>query len=950
MKIANVVIIMVIAFILVESSTPHNIINPHKINTLKNRGSVYNGGILWTDPVQITWAENSKKPAVYENSGNYDLVWQDFRNGNWDIYYAKVTPSGFKLVNDSRITTYPGKDANPKIISKGNMIFVFWNRYIDNHWSIYYARLHYSNKNISIEIPPMVITETTNNCTNPDVTMDKDGFLHVVWQQWTGTNWDVFYDKLDISGKKVFSPINISRDKTNSTKPKIISTPDNKIEITWIDDNPSPGYSIMYRGLDCCGYFRTPLRRISVVSPNTTMSMSYDYSLHLVFSCSRENKTYEIMYTQLNDSGITIIDDTNLTSLDGKSSTEPYIQVYHGAMLLVWNDNGTIKFNAYSASGSSKKMVENISDVKYVSDTPSIAAGNGQLGVFWSQHVGSKNYIFGRFGRFINLRAESLQILQENHGNILNITAKVSSDTNTNISVQYILKDNETIVLRGEISFEKTSEISLQISAPKGAQNITFVLDPENRIIENNESDNILSQNFFVKYYKFSAYIPEECQLTPGNKTNVTIKILNEGNWKDEYTITIKNMSKQVYVIQNTKEIYVNPGNSVAINITVIASINAKIGLWNLTVVINSISNQTLSKTLKVFVQPYSSFDVVADNVIGVYPGKKHKIPLTIINNGNFNDTFKVTVHSTNPWPIYVENETVNVSLSSEKKIYVSITVPNGTKAFQKNIMEITVTSSNTRKSKNLTLIAIVQAYHRAIATIIKSNYTNLSFYALINIFNLGNIPELYTFMVSGSLAEKTVLNEYSAFIPVNQNRTIKLWTMIPENLTSGSYEIYFVISSGNITLYSLKLTITVPPVWGFIINKSVENGKIILKITNTGNTMDTYTISVNSENNITWILIHNNMKHMNYTSVVIPSNKTAEIIIEPKKKLMPGEYHIKITILTSSKMTKNLTLTLLIGRSQVGGFWDAIAHNLTYIVIIIVAVVAIIIYLYIRE
>lgn len=68
----------------------------------------------------------STNPSLAWNGNYYGLVWSDYRQGNYEIYYAKIDSSGNKIGNDVRITNSTGESGNPEI------------SFFDNHFVLCY--------------------------------------------------------------------------------------------------------------------------------------------------------------------------------------------------------------------------------------------------------------------------------------------------------------------------------------------------------------------------------------------------------------------------------------------------------------------------------------------------------------------------------------------------------------------------------------------------------------------------------------------------------------------------------------------------------------------------------------------------------------------------------------------------------------------------------------------
>ncbi len=912
------------------------------------RGEItYQGGIEWNPISQITWLGNSTNPAMCENNGNYDVVWQDDRNGNWEIYYSKLTYFGFKLVNDSKITNFNGNDTNPVVVSNGNHVFVVWQREIGNKWAIYFARLLYSNRNITIDVPPKEL-RGVNNATNPKIAMDSQGFIHVVWQEYRNGQWDIMYDKIDENGNPVFSPIDISNDVTNSTDPVIVTTPNNNVDVLWLDDNVTPGYGVMYRGLDCCGYFRTSVRRISVVSPSTEISASYEDGINVAFSDNRENRSSEIIFTKLNDTGVTVVDDKNLTALDGINSDEPMISSSRGRNFLVWRDmNKEIKFAIFDSSGN--RIVENINISGENSSEPRIAINFNMVNILWEEKIGGKYHLFMRSGRFPNLKVEKLHVEQMGTERKIIVNATVSSDTREKISVEYGIYVDGEAVRSGNISLEEEKSLSFIFPISGGLHNITFAVDPNNRIFESNESDNVLSENIFVRSYAYQLALKKDYYLTPGNETNISVSIINTGNWKDNYTLEFENLSSGIFISPSRRMLSLNSSKEKILNFTLFVGKEVKIGNYTITLNVSSHSNITSVENLTVHVIPRMYFEIQYDNLHYVLPGADYNIKIKIINLGDCNDSYFISLLTNSTWPTILENETMNISAGNAEEAIIHVAIPNGTDAFTKTVFLVGVESSKSHMVENATIMVIVAPYHHAEAYVIHANFTGGNYYFQIMVINTGNLVDFFNFNVSGEMESYSLLSEYSSLLPKGGKCMVNLSVFIPPEFLAGSYSLSFNVFSGNISLLSLPLSLTVPSKYSFSASATAKGDEIILTIKNEGNAPDSITIMPTMKKNMTWEIEYLGRNYTNISYVLLQPNQTAKVTITPKGKLENGEYNVNLILKSSSGLQKNISVKIKIGEEG-GGILGFIMDNLLYIVIAVVAVVAIFIYLTMRK
>jgi hypothetical protein len=141
---------------------------------LKGAGS-FDSAIKVTDN-----ANDQCNPAIALDSNNKPyLVWQDDRNGNWDIYFS--TYDGTKWVSEEMVhDPNDNNQVNPAIAIDGqspNQVYVVWQDDCAVNQEIYIANSSdgFANKTVKR------ITANTFDQIEPAITIDSANTVYVVW-------------------------------------------------------------------------------------------------------------------------------------------------------------------------------------------------------------------------------------------------------------------------------------------------------------------------------------------------------------------------------------------------------------------------------------------------------------------------------------------------------------------------------------------------------------------------------------------------------------------------------------------------------------------------------------------------------------------------------------------------------------------------------------------------
>ena len=182
-------------------------------------------------------------------AGNFVIVWHDFRNANWDIYYQRYTSTGGALGVNTKVNDDAGGDFQmiPKISMDvtGNFVIV-WQDFRNINWDIYYQR--YTSTGTALEANIKVNDDVGSMHQKvPSISMDAAGNFVVVWQ-------DDRYGQTDhdIIGQRYFSNGNpnganyliVANGPNNAVLSPVVYADNSNIIFSWQDNRRSEGWDI----------------------------------------------------------------------------------------------------------------------------------------------------------------------------------------------------------------------------------------------------------------------------------------------------------------------------------------------------------------------------------------------------------------------------------------------------------------------------------------------------------------------------------------------------------------------------------------------------------------------------------------------------------------------------------------------------------------------------------
>lgn len=198
-------------------------------------------------------SETQWYPKIAASDGNVYVVWQDGRDGDWDIYFTYN--NGISWSTPVQINTEIGNEAQtyPRIAAGGGKAYVVWEDAGSGNKDIKLRVFDGSSWGSIMTVsqdPPDVAQE------EPDVAFDG-GVVHVVWQQLNGTDADIFYRSWNGISFSAIQTLNKDIGTEFQFGPAITAQ-FGKVHVVWADARDGgTDRDIMYRQYD--GFSWQPL-------------------------------------------------------------------------------------------------------------------------------------------------------------------------------------------------------------------------------------------------------------------------------------------------------------------------------------------------------------------------------------------------------------------------------------------------------------------------------------------------------------------------------------------------------------------------------------------------------------------------------------------------------------------------------------------------------------------
>ena len=199
-----------------------------------------------SDPAQntpvIQWPEDQKgAQVVSDQHGGALIFWYDRRNGNdWDLYGQRLDSLGYPLwgAGGLPIVTFNGHQYGHKAVPDGNGgAFVVWQDTRNGEWDLFAQ--HISPDGVLLwDSTGVPVCTAPGDQEYPDLLPDGSGGLFVVWEdKRTGTHSDIYGQRISAEGTPLWEPdgVPICIAANPQRRPKIAPAPGGGLYVVWYD-------------------------------------------------------------------------------------------------------------------------------------------------------------------------------------------------------------------------------------------------------------------------------------------------------------------------------------------------------------------------------------------------------------------------------------------------------------------------------------------------------------------------------------------------------------------------------------------------------------------------------------------------------------------------------------------------------------------------------------------
>ena len=305
-------------------------------------------GATWTPSKRLTWMSGDAYMAAMaiNGYGYLYLVWYDDTPGNDDLYFKKSTDGGASWSASQRLTWTAGASRRPQIAADSfGHLHVVWNEETAGGWEICYKK---STDGGDSWLANKRITWTGGASAYPRIAADSSGYLHVIWKEELAANAEIFTKKSTDNGDTWTTNKRLTWNAGDSWSPAMAMSSSGDIHVVWDDDTPDNREIYYKKSTDGGDAWTANTRASSTSGASSYAAIAVDSSGHLhVVWMDDTPGNWEIYHCQSTNGGASWSPGRRLTWNSGQSSFAALAVDTLDNLHAVWSDATPGNFEVY---------------------------------------------------------------------------------------------------------------------------------------------------------------------------------------------------------------------------------------------------------------------------------------------------------------------------------------------------------------------------------------------------------------------------------------------------------------------------------------------------------------------------------------------------------------------------------------------------------------------------
>ena len=331
------------------------------------------------------------------------IVWEDYRNGNGDIYHQRYNSSGTALGSNTRVNddSDSSEQSYPSIaMDVGGNFVIVWMDYRNGNRDIYHQRYR------SIGAAQGINTKTNDDTGTvdqyfPSIAMNDFGNFVIAWKDLRNGNYDIYYQRYNSNGiaQGLNTKVNDDNEMQWQANPSVAMDGEGDIIIVWEDyRNGNP--DIYYQRYNSNGLVQGNNAK---VNDDAVMALQYSSSVAMngvgsfvIVWVDDRNGNSDIYFQRYNNNGAT--QGVNIKATDDSEmvgQANPSVAINEaGNFVIAWEDYryagmypdimGQRYYTNGNLNGINYRIVAD--GPNYIESSPAVTANNDSIIFSWADN------------------------------------------------------------------------------------------------------------------------------------------------------------------------------------------------------------------------------------------------------------------------------------------------------------------------------------------------------------------------------------------------------------------------------------------------------------------------------------------------------------------------------------------------------------------------------------
>jgi len=332
--------------------------------------------------LRVTSAPNNSLSSSLSWTGSeFGVSWHDSRDGNSEIYFARISSAGSKLGSDLRVTSDASYSLYPSLSWTGFEFGVSWRDYRDGNWEIYIARVSSSGAKLGSDLR---VTSDAHWSEYPSLAWTGSEF-GMSWDDDRDGNYEIYFVRVSSSGAKIGPDLRVTGNASWSDYPSLAWT-GSEFGVSW-EDNRDGNMEIYFALISASGVKQgSDVRITSNAGDSGNPSLAWTGTEYGVSWEDNRDGNMEIYFALISADGAKQGDDIRITG-DSGDSRSPSLAWTGSEFGVSWIDsrdgNSDIYFAYVSSTGNKIGSDLRVTSNASLSMYPSLAWTGSEFGVSW---------------------------------------------------------------------------------------------------------------------------------------------------------------------------------------------------------------------------------------------------------------------------------------------------------------------------------------------------------------------------------------------------------------------------------------------------------------------------------------------------------------------------------------------------------------------------------------